>query len=237
MALPLLIRVGFNDLNDGVYEGVGIGGFSTVASATTPDIFAATVSGVINYTGTTTCTGFTAAPAAGARRVLVCAGAAVFTAGANMLIDGVTSVANLTCAAGDKVHVIAVTTTQFRLTNLPYAGISTIFSKSYASAQQTISQAGGLTLAHGLGAVPTLVTMELVCTYAGGEAGYAQNQVVQLPAIDYTSSQGVSTIKDATNLTIRFGNNANVFSIPHATTGTATTLTNSKWAPVFRAWA
>lgn len=114
----------FNDINDGIYKGVGTTGYSTVASATTPDIFATTVSGVINYTGTTTCTGFTAAPSAGARRVLVCAGAAVFTAGTNMLIDGVTSGNNLTCAANDLVYVYAVSTTQFRLTRVPYAGTS-----------------------------------------------------------------------------------------------------------------
>lgn len=119
----------FNDENDAIYKGVGLTGYSTVASATTPDIFATTVSGLINYTGTTTCTGFTAAPSAGARRVLVCAGAAVFTAGSNMLIDGVSSGSNLTCAANDLVYVYAVTTTQFRLSRSPYAGISGDFVK------------------------------------------------------------------------------------------------------------
>lgn len=89
--------------------------FSTVASATTPDIWTA-VGGVVNYTGAVTATGFVAAPQAGARRTLVCAGAAPFTAGANVLIDGYASGATYTAAAGDKVHIIAVTTTQFRLT-------------------------------------------------------------------------------------------------------------------------
>ena len=93
---------------------------STVASDTAPDIFAVTVGGTINYTGTATCTGFTAAPQAGAQRLLVCADAAVFTAGANLLIDGVQSGSNYTAQAGDKLLAIAVTTTQFRLTPLPY---------------------------------------------------------------------------------------------------------------------
>ncbi len=84
---------------------------STVASATTPDIWTGT-GNVINYTGTTTTTGFAAAPQAGARRTLICAGAVQFTNGANMIIDGG---ANFTASAGDRVHVIAVTTTQFRL--------------------------------------------------------------------------------------------------------------------------
>lgn len=116
----------FQDVNDGIYKGIGTTGYSTVASATTPDIFATTVSGVINYTGTTTCTGFVAAPSAGARRTLICAGAAVFTAGANMLIDGVSSGSNLTCAANDKVDVVAISTTQFRLSRTAYAGNSVL---------------------------------------------------------------------------------------------------------------
>ena len=89
---------------------------TTVASAASPDIFALTVGNTIDYTGTATATGFAAAPQAGSQRTLVCAGASVFTAGANMLIDGLVSGQNFTAAAGDKVYVIAVTTTQFRLT-------------------------------------------------------------------------------------------------------------------------
>jgi hypothetical protein len=84
---------------------------STVASATTPDIWTAT-SNNINYTGTTTATGFAAAPQAGVTRTLILAAAASFTAGANMIIDGVVS---FTGAAGDEVEVTAITTTQFRL--------------------------------------------------------------------------------------------------------------------------
>lgn len=95
---------------------------TTIASAATPDLFALTVGNTIDYTGTATCTGFVASPQAGAQRTLICAGAAVFTAGANMLIDGVTSGINFTAVAGDKVLVIAVTTTQFRLTVLPVSG-------------------------------------------------------------------------------------------------------------------
>jgi hypothetical protein len=91
---------------------------STVASATTPDIFATTVGNVVDYTGALTATGFTAAPVAGALRLLRCAGASSFTAGANVLIDGVPSGGTVTMAANDKVLVFAFTTTQFVLTLL-----------------------------------------------------------------------------------------------------------------------
>lgn len=95
---------------------------ATVASAaTTADIWAAD-GNQIDWTGTTTCTGFPAAPQAGVSRTLICAAAAPFTAGANMLIDGTASGDTLTCAANDIVIVHAVTTTQFRLSHHPYAG-------------------------------------------------------------------------------------------------------------------
>ena len=98
------------------------GKLTTVAShATTADIFATTVGNLIDWTGTATTTAFAAAPQAGAERTLICADAAVFTAGANMLIDGLASGLSYTAAAGDKVIVRAVTTTQFRLTVQPYS--------------------------------------------------------------------------------------------------------------------
>lgn len=97
-------------------------GRATVASAaTTAPIWAAT-GNQIDYTGTTTATGFPAAPRAGAERTLVCAAACAFTAGANMLIAGVTSGSTVTMAANDVVKVRAITTTQFHLSIERYSG-------------------------------------------------------------------------------------------------------------------
>lgn len=105
--LGLLSRAGGN-LTGGVNDAK-----TTVASAATPDIFATTVGNVVDYTGTTTATGFATAPQAGARRTLICAAAAPFTAGANVLIDGVASGDTYTARAGERLDVIALTTTQF----------------------------------------------------------------------------------------------------------------------------
>lgn len=110
VGLGLLGKAG-GDMTGGINEAK-----TTVASATTPDIFATTIGNLVDYTGTTLATGFAAAPIAGARRILLCAGACSFTAGANMLINGLQSGESYTCAAGDQVDVVAVTTTQFRLT-------------------------------------------------------------------------------------------------------------------------
>lgn len=121
---------------------------STVASATTPDIWTST-SNVINYTGTITATGFAAAPQAGVHRTLILAGAASFTAGANMLIDGVVSFSG---AAGDEVEVFAVTTTQFRLRPKLASGAAIISSYGRRLNQIVTSQVG--TVATGTTVIP-----------------------------------------------------------------------------------
>lgn len=82
-----------------------------IASATTMDIWTGSQGNEMIVTGTTATTGFSAAPQAGASRVLIANGAWPLTHGANLLLPGS---ANYTCAAGDIVVVHAITTTQFR---------------------------------------------------------------------------------------------------------------------------
>lgn len=90
---------------------------TTVAShATTADIFAVTTGQLIDWTGTATTTAFPAAPQAGMFRELYCADACLFTAGANLLIEGIPSGTTITLAAGALVQVRSITTTQFKMT-------------------------------------------------------------------------------------------------------------------------
>lgn len=110
------------------------------ASATTSDIWNA-LGNQINFTGSPTVTGFPAAPQAGASRKLICTGACSFTAGANMLIDGVSSGNTVVCAQNDIIHVEAVSTTRFRLTRVRYDGLSAKSVTSHLSAM--IYQANG----------------------------------------------------------------------------------------------
>ncbi len=101
---------------------------TTVAShATTAAIWTA-AGDFINWTGTATTTAFPAAGQAGMCKILICAGAAVFTAGTNMLIDGIASGSSMTCAAGDRVVVIAVATTQFKLSRIKYDGTAQVLA-------------------------------------------------------------------------------------------------------------
>lgn len=108
----------------------------------------------------------------------------------------------------------------------------------FTSADQTITAAGALTLAHGLSYTPGQVWMALV--NQSTEAGYTAGQVVfvggsQTVSVVAVQNEGYSAIVDATNLTIRYGSDASTFTVPHATTGAATAITNNKWKARFYA--
>lgn len=119
-----------------------------------------------------------------------------------------------------------------------YTDLTTVIKKMepFESSEQTITTGGALTIPHGLGAVPRLVQVRLKCTDVAGEAGYVQNdEVVINPSIS-ASTQGLSIVPDSTNLNIRFSSAANVFAVCNKSTGAVTSLTNSKWKTIFRAW-
>lgn len=111
---------------------------------------------------------------------------------------------------------------------------------TFQSTQQTITSAGSLTLAHGLGAKPQLVTGVLQNLTA--EANYSIGDEIMFPAyLGFAGglaplSRGIAIVPDATNLNIRFGSSANAFDYLNKTTGVLTALTNANWALVARAW-
>ncbi len=99
-------------------------------------------------------------------------------------------------------------------------------SEIFVSADQTITGAGSLTLAHGLGAAPRLVLIAMVCQTA--EIGYSIGDVVQ------TGVYGMpATFTDDTNIGVRFYNGSQ--SIPHKTTGVSTYITFTSWKMRFLA--
>ncbi len=112
------------------------------------------------------------------------------------------------------------------------------FVSSFESAQQTITAAGSLTLAHSLGVKPKHYMAVLQCTT--GEAGYSiGDEFVQGSSVDGESgsNRGVSLVPDATNINVRFGSAAATFNAINKTTGASTQLTNASWRLVVRAWA
>lgn len=115
-------------------------------------------------------------------------------------------------------------------------------TKEFVSAQQTITQAGALTIAHGLGEVPKIVQYRLVCITA--QNGYSAGNIV-----DILSSYGASfsssavaysfaTRLDATNIIIRYGNKSGgTIAGINASTGNLVEFTNANWRLVVRAYA
>ncbi|ACT50860.1 hypothetical protein [Methylovorus glucosotrophus] len=111
------------------------------------------------------------------------------------------------------------------------------FAAMYESPQQTITSGGSLTIAHGLGRTPVMVSHQLVCVTA--EQGFSVGDRLNISPLHMEGTnvnRGMSVISDATNIGIRFGISANVFAVPHFSTGTIAGLTNANWRLVVRAW-
>jgi len=103
-------------------------------------------------------------------------------------------------------------------------------ARSFTSSDQTISTAGLMQVAHGLGAVPIITQMYLVCLTA--EYGYSVGDVVSVGvnAGNTAGNKYNSLMVDATNVRVRFANEGNCFAINHKTTGVMSVAANASWA-------
>lgn len=109
-------------------------------------------------------------------------------------------------------------------------------ARVYTSAEQAITSAGTLTIAHGLGAVPVVVSTYLVCQVA--EAGYSIGDKLLMngaTGVSLTTERGHSIVFDATNFVVRFSDAATCYSIIHKTTGAMAATTNANWKLVITA--
>lgn len=91
--------------------------------------------------------------------------------------------------------------------------------------------ANATSLAHGLGTKPRFVDVQLICTDAGGDAGYAQNDVIQIGCVYFdtgTSAQPMFVVhREAADIKVSMP--AGVGHVMHKTTGADTTITTTKW--------
>ncbi len=113
------------------------------------------------------------------------------------------------------------------------------FSASFLSAEQVITAGGALTIAHGLGAAPRLLQVYIKCLSA--ELGYSVGDFLSVNSAPVSNSTadnfGYSLVFDATNLTIRWGSNANVLIVNRKDTGAGSGIDATKWGAYFGAWA
>ncbi len=133
----------------------------------------------------------------------------------------------------------AVSTNTTQIATTAFVQAASPFTKSFESAQQTITAGGALTLAHGLGIQPKNYSAFLQCTTA--EFGFSIGQEMQIStnasSLNGNVNKGLVVVPDATNLNIRFGSNSNTFDSLNFGTGAQVLLTNASWKLVMRALA
>lgn len=114
---------------------------------------------------------------------------------------------------------------------------------TYTSSAQTITSAGTLTLAHGLGVEPKGIRLVLECQtsehgYIAGDKVDISNEGAQL-ALAASLYYGCGVRFDSTNIKIQYGNNPNVFQLYalSGTPGSPAAATNANWSLIVEAWA
>lgn len=131
-------------------------------------------------------------------------------------------------AGTDNTQIMTPLRTAQYVTNL-------LATQKYVSPEQTITSGGLLTLAHGLGAVPSALQFRLVCKTA--EHGYAVGAVIATELAQTGGGTIINTASmSAANVNIRFSSAANCFTAANFSTGAPVTLTNANWRLVVLAW-
>lgn len=111
------------------------------------------------------------------------------------------------------------------------------FTKEYISPDQTISSASSNTMSHGLGEVPKVLQLELVCVTT--ENNYSVGDVIIANMNSSTSgtSRHNSVFTTSTNIVVRLSSAAACFTTADKVTGASVSLTNSNWRFRVRAYA
>ena len=108
----------------------------------------------------------------------------------------------------------------------------------FTSTDQTLTSAGALTIAHGLGVAPTMVLAFLICQ--SDDIGFTAGDVVPINQNFNSGGDlncGQSIVIDSTNLNIRFGSSVGVYRLLHFTTGVRISITASNWKLRLKAFA
>jgi hypothetical protein len=159
----------------------------------------------------------------------------------NVLTSNGTSWTSAAPAAGPSAASTAATQTGASTTTYvtPAGLLGAIgFSADFVSADQTITAAGALTLAHGLGRAPLFVQVALICQ--SSELGYTTGMVVPYPVGQRSTTSfntyGVTVVTDSTNLSVRYGSISQVFSIMDFSNGDGANIDPTKWKVRFYAF-
>ena len=216
-----------------------------VASA--PALPITTDGNYFDVTGTTTITSISTIGGSGTIK-LHFDGAVTLTHHATTLV--LPGGANFTTTAGDELEFTEYAADSYRCTG--YALTSgdsmvggTIVDDSvvsakltkFISAEQTITPAGSLTIAHGLGYEPLNISLVFVCKTA--DIGYTSGQRARydlMPNVSGSLNRGLAYVCDSTNIYVRFGSNSVPFGLMNWGTGTGAGMTEANWKMVVEAF-
>lgn len=112
-----------------------------------------------------------------------------------------------------------------------------IFTASYASTNQTISDNGVLMLTHGLGAAPLLMRFSIVCVANDTTTEYVTGDVLEVvPENEAGKQYGFTVRPTSTTLIVTFFG-PYVFKVKKKTSSGSANIDLTKWKLVVRAWA
>lgn len=110
------------------------------------------------------------------------------------------------------------------------------FTRLFVSTPQTITAAGTLTLAHNLGGLPVAFFAFLQCVIAEGGYSIGDTVPVNVATVGVGDvGYGAMNTFDATNIYVKYGNNASVMQILRKDTGGLLTCTNANWRYIIKA--
>jgi hypothetical protein len=157
--------------------------------------------------------------------------------GAGLATGGGALTANRTITVPVATNAQAIARTDNATAMTPLRTEQTIASHKFTSADQTITSAGLLTLAHGLPEVPGVISLAAVCQTTENNWAVGDVVWVSFNSTSETQNRMNAVWADATNVYVRFSDWTTCFSTADKTTGAAASLTNANWKLRVRAWS
>ncbi|WP_421359977.1 hypothetical protein [Agrobacterium rosae] len=210
-------------------KGTNIASAASIALPTNGNFF--------DITGTATIAAISTVTQAGTRLLFRATGAWTLQYNATSMIlpRGV----NLALAVGDLVEFVSLGSGNYALVSINKADGTALAGSTppFASAQQSLVLGAETTLTHGLGALPTFVSVDIICVTA--DLGYLPGDIIQMGVFSYTNSGwfgGFQIRKDATSISIGVPATAIVVRNKTANNGQTANIAIANWRFVARAW-
>lgn len=146
-------------------------------------------------------------------------------------LNGISSTADWETGISTKPSLASPADNAAAIAKLGFTG-----SNSYTSSAQTVTSAGLLTLAHGLGLEPKVIQFIGECTVATDNYSIGDRIFLTLVTNSSGSSRINSVRVDSTNIYIRFTDQAQAFIGADKNTGAAFALSVAQWDLYVEAW-